>query len=101
MVDASGVPLQGAVIYPESEYGATQQKYSDYELRERSSSAQGVILIDLEDYFWESDGCYHFRFHKSGYEDETMSVSRDLFPAVLRVDMRPRAPAPAPASRHS
>jgi hypothetical protein len=95
VVDSLGTPLAGAVVLPDPEYQSTSTpNYSDSEIRDHhSTNAQGMILVFLDDFFWESDGCYHIRVHKPGFEDETMTVSRDLYPAVLKIDMRPRVPA--------
>jgi hypothetical protein len=99
VVDQSGAPLQGAVIYPENEDSSATPGYFPGELRERTSGAQGTIIVHLEDFLWASDACYHFLISRPGFEDENMTVSRDLFPQVLRVDMRAKvAASPPPAS---
>jgi hypothetical protein len=41
----------------------------------------------MDDCLWPSDDCYHFRVHRSGYEDSTISVSKDLFPPMLKVEL--------------
>lgn len=104
VVDGRGAPVQGALLVlvsedenaPASPMGLTAE-----ELRERTSDLQGVIKASLDESLWESDGCYHFRVRKAGYEDVTLSVSKDLFPEVLRVELKPReqAPASAPGDR--
>jgi hypothetical protein len=97
VVDASGTPLQGAVVLPDPEFPpAESPKMTDSELKEHSTNAQGMILVYLDDFFWKSDACYHFRVRRGGYEDETMAVSQDLFPAVLKIDMRLRIPMTLP-----
>jgi hypothetical protein len=97
VVDAVGAPLAGAVVLPDQEYDTAPRPYNDSELEERSTNAKGTVVLYLDDYFWASDSCYHFKVHKAGYEDETMAVSKDLFPAVLKIDLRPRVPATNPS----
>jgi hypothetical protein len=97
VVDAAGAPLAGAVVLPDAEYDTPLPPYTASELKDRSTNANGTILIYLDDYYWASDSCYHFRVRRAGYEDETMAVSKDLFPAVLKIDMRPRVPATNPS----
>jgi hypothetical protein len=102
VVDARGVPIRNAVVLPDPEYPpAEPPRYSQSDLQERATNAQGLVLVFLDDFYWKSDGCYHFRVHQALYEDETMSVSRDLFPAVLKIDLRPKVPAtlPTPGGR--
>jgi hypothetical protein len=98
VVDALGAPLADAVVLPDAEYDSAPPPYKDSDLRERSTNAKGTVLVYLDDYYWASDSCYHFRVHKTGYEDEAMAVSKDLFPAVLKIDMRPRVPATNPST---
>jgi hypothetical protein len=98
VVDAVGAPLADAVVLPDAEYDSASPRYTDSDLKERSTNAKGTVLVFLDDYYWASDSCYHFRVHKAGYEDETMAVSKDLFPAVLKIDMRPRVPAANPST---
>jgi hypothetical protein len=93
VVDARGAPIQGALVLAEDEsQSGSPHHYTDSEIYDRATDAQGNLRVDLDDYYWASDGCYHFHVMKRGYEDETMSVSKDLFPALLKVDMRPREP---------
>jgi hypothetical protein len=103
VVDGAGTPLNGAVVLPDPEYpSSAPPNYTESELKkDHSTNAQGLILVYLDDFYWNTDGCYHIRVHRSGYEDETMAVSKDLFPAVLKIDMRPRVPTtlPVPAGR--
>jgi hypothetical protein len=104
IVDAAGAPIKGALVLPDPEFPpAEAPRLTDSELKERSTNEQGLILVYLEDFYWNADGCYHIRVRRGGYEDETLAVSRDLFPAVLKIDMRLRVPAtpPAPAGRRS
>ena len=91
VVDARGAPLAGAFLsfMPEEENpSARPTQYTTREIREHTSDAQGMIRVDLEDCLWDSDHSYHFRVRRGGYEDVTMSVSMDLCPPVLRVEMR-------------
>jgi hypothetical protein len=97
VVDGSGRPLKGAVILPDPETAGGLPKYTDEELKDRSTNAQGMLLVYLDDFYWSGDGCYHIHVHRSGYEDETMTVSKDLIPAVLKIDMRPRVLEAAPS----
>ncbi len=102
VVDGSGAPVAGAllILMPEDEnQSSTPLGHTTAELRELTSDSQGVIHAQLDDCLWDSDGCYHFRVRRYGYDDVTMSVSKDLFPPVLRVELKPReqgASAPAP-----
>src|ERR1035438_3283762 len=87
VVDAHGAPLPGAflTLLPETENPSGRpQAYTTEELKAQTSDAQGMFRVDLEDCLWDSDHNYHFRIRRQGYEDETMSVSTDLFPPVLR-----------------
>ena len=98
VVDAHGAPLPGAflAVVPEAENpSARPQAYTTAELRAHTSDAQGMIRVDLDDYLWDSDHNYHFRVRRQGYEDETLSVSTDLFPPVLRIELRRVEPEPA------
>jgi hypothetical protein len=100
VVDGYGYPVQGAVLAALDENGNdTPHAFDEYEIRARSSDAHGIFHVDLEDCFWPSDGSYHFRIQKDGFDDVEMSVSRDLFPPMLRVDLKARAPGAAPPTR--
>ena len=91
VVDALGAPVQGAFLYLVAEDenpSAKPEHFTLAELKARTSDAQGMIRAELDDFLWESDHCYHFRVRRSGFEDVTMSVSRDLFPPVLRIEMK-------------
>lgn len=99
VVDAGGNPLRNATVLPDPEFqSGMPPKYTDAELQERATNAQGIVLIYLDDYYWKDDACYHLRVHLNGYEDETVSVSKELLPQVLRIDLRPRAPTTNPAA---
>ncbi len=102
IVDSLGAPIRGALVLPDPEFPpAEAPRYTESEIKERSTDAQGMVLVYLDDFYWNSDGCYHIRVRRNGYEEEAMTVSRDLFPSVLKIDMRPRVPAtfPAPGRR--
>lgn len=60
------------------------------------SDAQGLVHADLDQYLWESDGCYHFRVRRGGYKNIEMSVSRDLFPQVLKISLEAATPESVP-----
>jgi hypothetical protein len=101
VVDRRGTPLQNAVLTPDLETAPVVPRvYDDAEIKERASDAKGVFHVDMDDCIWSSDECYHFRIHRAGFEDSTMVVSKDLFPPMLRVEMREKGwDAQAPASR--
>jgi hypothetical protein len=104
LVDARGTPVQGAFVLPEYENPlSAPQKYDDDEIKAHTSDEQGSVLVMLDDYYWDSDHCYHFRVRRNGFEDVTMAVSKDLYPAVLKIelDATPRAPRKAPAAAPS
>jgi hypothetical protein len=95
VVGTNGVPIQGAILVPEEENPPTAtQRYSDAELRERASNAKGIISVELDDCLWDSDGCYHFRIRRNGFEDVAMTVSKELFPPVLRIELKVKSPTP-------
>jgi hypothetical protein len=89
LVDGLGVPVQGAVVLPEEgDLKPTRQiNWPKDEIEARVSDSQGVVRADLEQYYWDSDGCYHFRVLRAGFEDFAMTVSKDLFPPVLKVTL--------------
>jgi hypothetical protein len=102
LVDGRGTPVQGALVIPEYENPQNApQDYSKKELEDRTSNAQGMVVVGLDEYYWDTDHCYHFRVRRYGFEDVTMSVSKDLFPAVLKIelDALPRAPRKSPDSK--
>ena len=91
VVENHGLPVQGAVLVPSDEDSRDAAPVLDpYEIRARSSDAHGIFHVDLDDCYSASDGCYHFRISKEGYDDVEMSVSKDLFPTMLRVDLKPK-----------
>jgi len=108
VVNGLGNPVQGALILPEEQEnpGPRTRNLSEEDRGALTSDAQGIVHADLEQYFSDRDGCYHFRIHRAGFEDVEMAVSRDLFPPLLRIRMeanpqkegRQPEPAPPPAA---
>ena len=98
VVDQSGAPIQGAVVLPDDQElpGSHREYISEAEKQARISDPQGLVYAELDQYFWDSDSCYHFRVRRASYEDATMTVSKDLFPALLRISMdaKPQTPGP-------
>jgi hypothetical protein len=94
VVDRFGTPVQGALVRPEPEdtqEATLLQNETKPEILARVSNAQGMIRADLEDYYWDSDKCYHFHVHRPGFEDFDVAVSKDLMPPVYRIELRDRA----------
>ena len=88
IVDKHGTPLQNGVLVPDEENApVVPHVYDNYELAEHASDAKGVFHVDLDDSYWNSDGCYHFKIFRTGYDNFSMTVSKDLFPPVLRITM--------------
>lgn len=99
IVDRHGTPLQNGVLIPDEENPpAVPHVYDKYELAERASDANGMFHIDLDECYWGSDNCYHFRINRTGYNEFTMTVSKDLFPPVLKITMVEKGSEQAPAS---
>jgi hypothetical protein len=93
VVDRFGTPIEGALVRPEPEdvkEATLLQNETKPEVRARVSNAQGMIRADLEDYYWETDNCYHFRVHREGFEDFEIAVAKDLMPPVYRIELRDR-----------
>jgi len=100
VVDSLGNPVRGAVVLPDDDSPASHRGFTEAEMKERSTNGQGLLAVFLDDFLWASDGNYHLRVLAVGFEDEAMTVSKDLFPPVLRVELRrPGASAPAPRPR--
>jgi hypothetical protein len=97
IVDRHGTPLQNGVLVPDYE-GAQEipHTYDKYELAQRASDANGVFHVDLDDCYWNSDNCYHFKIFRTGYDNFSMTVSKDLFPPVLKVTMVEKGSDQAP-----
>src|ERR1039458_6130413 len=89
LVNGLGNPIPGAIVVPEEQENprAMARRVSDEDKQAWISDEQGIVHADLEQCFSESDGCYHFRIHRGGFEDVTMAVSRDLFPPLLRINL--------------
>jgi len=89
IVDEAGAPVQGALVLPEDEEGrgARHVVWTRNEIADRVSDSQGLVQADLDQYYWESDDCYHLRVATTGFEDVAMTVSKDLFPAVLKISL--------------
>jgi hypothetical protein len=95
VVDHSGNPVSGAVVLPENEDARdSRENLTEYEIAARTSDAAGMIRASLDDYYWESDSCYHFRVRRAGFESFEIAVSKELMPPVLRIELRERS-APA------
>ena len=89
VIDARGMPIKGALVMPEPDGRESPDptRLSHDELLLRTSDAQGVVHVDLDGYFWPSDGCFHFVATRPGYEAATISVSKDLFPTPLKIKL--------------
>jgi hypothetical protein len=91
VVDERGAVVPDALLLPEEEGHDPSSLQGDREEDYAPRSGQdGVITTNLDEYL-RSDDCYHFRIHKRGYEDTASTVSRDLMPPVLKVELRSRA----------
>jgi hypothetical protein len=99
LVDGRGMPVQGGVVLPddaEANAKTSRQLQNDAEDLGWISDTQGLVHADLDQYLWDSDGCYHFRVRRGGYKDVEMSVSKDLFPPVLKIPLERATPDSAP-----
>jgi hypothetical protein len=105
LVDAHGVPVQGALVLQEYDEESRYNRPIEPPVDDRDpriSDAEGIVHADLAQYLWDSDGCYHFQVQRRGFEDFALTVSRELFPAVLTITLdsvpqrtkKPAAPAP-------
>jgi hypothetical protein len=97
IVDRHGTPLQNGVLIPDPE-GAQEvpHAYDKYELQQRASDVNGVFHVDLDDCYWTSDNCYHLKIYRTGYDNISMTVSKDLFPPVLKITMVEKGSDQAP-----
>ena len=101
LVDSAGMPVAGVAVVPGQESdNAPAPNYAQLALEKHTSDAQGRLQVDLDEFVWSSDGNYHFLIHRAGYEDFTMTASKDLFPPLLRIELKARA-APAPSGTRS
>jgi hypothetical protein len=99
LVDGRGKPVQGGIVLPddvETNAKTSRQLQNDALDLGWISDAQGLVHADLDQYLWESDGCYHFRVRRGGYKNIEMSVSRDLFPQVLKISLEAATPESVP-----
>jgi len=89
VIDARGMPIKGALVMPEPDGRESPDptRLSHDEVILRTSDAQGIVRVDLDRYFWPSDGCFHFVATRPGYESATISVSKDLFPTPLKIKL--------------
>lgn len=94
VVDSRGTPIPGAIILfvDSDERRQRTERLSDEEVAERTSDLQGLIRAELDPGYWDTDGSYHFRIHRAGYEDVEMAVSKELFPPLLKITLDPRVP---------
>jgi hypothetical protein len=94
VVDRNGNPVQGIVVEPEpqdAKDSAYFESRAPYDTKNWMTDAQGEFHTDLEDYYWESDSCYHFHVHHYGYEDFEISVAKDLMPPLYKIVLRDSA----------
>jgi hypothetical protein len=99
LVDGRGAPVPGGIVLPddaETTAKTSRQLQNDAVDLGWISDAQGIVHADLDQYLWDSDGCYHFRVRRGGYKDVTMSVSKDLFPQVLKISLERASPESGP-----
>ena len=96
VVDEHGLPVQGAFVSPEiaEHSNPDMRKLTDEETAARTSDLQGLVYADLELYYWDSDGCYHLVVRRGGYKQVVMSVSKELFPPLLRITLEANSRAP-------
>ena len=97
VVDHSGTPVEGALVQPVPQDVADANQIASqakFEAENWTTNAQGMIHADLEGFYWDSDSCYHFHVHRVGYEDFDIAISKELMPAVYRIELKDRAPAP-------
>lgn len=95
VVDHSGAPVAGAVIEPvpeDSKAATLIESQAQFEKDKWTTGPDGMIHNDLEEYYWDSDSCYHFHVHRLGYEDFDITVSKDLMPPIYRIELRDRVP---------
>jgi hypothetical protein len=90
VVDTRGQPVAGALVLPDPEDQSTATAAGPPvdDLKAVTTDAAGSVVLPLGDYYWTEDSCYHFRVVRRGYDPVIMSVSRELWPAVLRVELK-------------
>jgi hypothetical protein len=92
VLDENGRPVADAILLAEDDsHGSGYRNTTQEEDFAPRSGPDGVITADLDEYLWSSDDCYHFSIHKRGFEDTATTVSRELIPQVLKVELRSRA----------
>lgn len=88
VVNTRGVPIAGAIVVPYDENEARRNELTPDDLKAFTTDHNGMVTVLLEPYLWTEDGCYHFRVRRVGFEAATETVSRDLFPAQLRIELK-------------
>jgi len=89
VVDIKGNPIPGAVVLPDPETAIIRPKDEESELVKAGTTNQaGLVSVNLEGFYWSDDNCYHFKVTRRGYEIAILSVSRELFPGHLRVELK-------------
>ena len=88
VVNTRGVPIPGATVVPYNESESRQTALTPEDLKAFTTDQHGMVTVLLEPYLWTEDGCYHFRVRRPGFEAATETVSRDLFPAQLRIELK-------------
>jgi hypothetical protein len=90
VVDVHGTPLPAATVLPYEERDSLDpSNVTGLDLRDYATDAHGIVEVVLGNYYWSSDACYHFRVHRAGFETETLAVSKELFPAEFRIELKP------------
>lgn len=90
VVDTRGQPIAGALVLPDEEdqSTATAAALPVSDVKSVTTDAAGAVVLPLGDYYWTEDSCYHFRVVRRGYDSVIMSVSRELWPPVLRIELK-------------
>jgi hypothetical protein len=88
VVNSRGVPIPGATVVPYEESESRQAPLTKEDLKPLTTDTHGIVSVLLESYYWTEDGCYHFRVQRAGFDTATESVSKDLFPAQLRIELK-------------
>jgi hypothetical protein len=88
VVNTRGVPIPGATVIPYDENEARRTELTPEDLKAFTTDQHGMVTVVLEPYLWTEDGCYHFRVRRAGFEAATETVSRDLFPGQLRIELK-------------
>ena len=90
VVDTRGQPIAGALVLPDEEDQSTATAATPPvdDVKSVTTDAAGSVVLPLGDYYWTEDSCYHFRVVRRGYDPVIMSVSRELWPPVLRIELK-------------